>query len=184
VGVTEKSVPCGIVDEGHGDLRIPFGSADKPSDFLGATLAARGRAVDEATKSTTEGLQIKRDKGPESSGSRTQFLQRMVQGVENLGKPVQLLYYPPYHRKSPPIERCGGLLALPGKGTKLLDVETRLEGAKTMTWRGLQPVVDLSPQAYEKGLALRKRMRRSVAQRLDRHPELPTWDIVSRPIEP
>jgi hypothetical protein len=59
-----------------------------------------------------------------------------------------------------------------------------LEWAKTMTWRGLHPVVALSQQVYEKGIALSKRMMQSVEQQLERHPELPKWDIVIRPIEP
>jgi hypothetical protein len=44
----------------------------------------------------------------ESSGRRTQFLQCMVQFVNTIGKPIQLLYYLPYHRKYNPIERCWG----------------------------------------------------------------------------
>jgi hypothetical protein len=40
-------------------------------------------------------LQIKMDNGPESSGRRTQFLYRMVQFADDIGKPIQLLYYPP-----------------------------------------------------------------------------------------
>jgi hypothetical protein len=177
-------VPCGIVDEGHGELSITVGSSYKPRDFIVDTLAASWRAVDEATKATTEVLQSKRDNGPASSGSRMQFLKRRVQCVENMGQPVQLLSSPPSHRKYKPIERCWGILERHWHGTKLLDVETRLEWAKTMTWRGLHPVVALSHQAYEKGRALSTRLMRSVQQRLDRHPELPKWDIVIRPIEP
>jgi len=184
LGLMEKYVPCGIVDEGHGDLSITFGSSYKTSDFIVDTLEARWNALDEETKSTTEVLQIKMDNGPESSGSRTQFLKRMVQFVDDIGKTVQLLYYPPYHSKYNPIERCWGILELHWNGTKLIDVETMLEWAKTMTWRGLHPVVALSQQVYEKGIALSKRMMQSVEQRLERHPELPKWDIVIRPNEP
>jgi hypothetical protein len=46
------------------------------------------------------------DNGPESSGRRAQFLQRMVAFCEVIGKPIPLLYYPPYHSKYNPIERC------------------------------------------------------------------------------
>jgi hypothetical protein len=183
-GLTEKYVPCGIVDEGSGELSITFGSSYKTSDCIVDTLEARGNALDEATKSSTEVLQIKRDNGPESRGSRTQFLKRMVQFVADIGKTVQVLYYPPYHSKYNPIERCWGILELHGNGTKLMDVATMLEWAKTMTWRGLHPVVDLSQQVYEKGISLSKRIMRPVEQRLERHPALPKWDIVIRPIEP
>ena len=53
-------------------------------------------------------LQIKADNVPESNGWRTQFLHRMVQFAYTIGKPIQLLYYPPYHSKYSPIERCWG----------------------------------------------------------------------------
>ena len=81
-------------------------------------------------------LQIKMDNGPESSGKRTHFLQRMVAFCDAIGKPIQPLYYPPYHRKYNPIERCWGILELHWNGTKLVDVETMLEWAKSMTWKG------------------------------------------------
>jgi hypothetical protein len=39
------------------------------------------------------------DNGPESSGKRTPLLHRMVQLADNIQKPIQLLYSPPYHSK-------------------------------------------------------------------------------------
>ncbi|MBW4590421.1 hypothetical protein G7B40_035115 [Aetokthonos hydrillicola Thurmond2011] len=42
-----------------------------------------------------EMLQIKVDNGPENSGVRTQFLNRMVSFASAIAKPIQLLYYPP-----------------------------------------------------------------------------------------
>ena len=55
-------------------------------------------------------IQIKVDNGPESSGVRTQFLKRMVEFADEIGKSIQLLYFPPYHSKYNPIERCWGIL--------------------------------------------------------------------------
>lgn len=52
------------------------------------------------------------DNGPESSGRRTQCLHRMVQFVDAIGKPVQLLYDPPYYSKYNPIERCWGIMGI------------------------------------------------------------------------
>ena len=40
------------------------------------------------------------------------FCHRMVQLADAIGKPIQLLYYPPYHSKYNPIERCWGILEL------------------------------------------------------------------------
>ena len=178
LGCKEKYIPCGIVDEERGNLLITFGSSYKTSDFIVDTLAAWWQAMDEPDKAAVELLQIKMDNGSESNGIRTQFLHRMVQFVDHIGKPVQLLYYPPYHSKYNPIERCWGILELHWNGTKLIDVETMLEWAKSMTWKGLHPVVELSRKVYEKGISLGKRAMRAVEKRLERHPELPKWHIV------
>jgi hypothetical protein len=56
-----------------------------------------------------------------------------------------------------------------------------LEWAKSMTWKGLHPIVELSHQVYQKGISLGKRAMRAVEKRLERHPELPKWDILIRP---
>ena len=121
------------------------------------------------------------DNGSESGGRRTQFLYRMVQFADDIGKPIQLLYYPPYHSKYNPIERCGGILEQHWNGTKLIDAETMLEWAKSMTWKGLHPVVALSCRIYQKGVTLSKKAMEAVEARLERHPELPKWDILIQP---
>jgi hypothetical protein len=98
-GCREQSIPCGVVDEDSGEFRITFGSSYKTSDFLVDTLEAKWQAMDASAQAAVELLQITRDNGPESSGVRTQFLHRMVQLADHIGKPIQLLYYPPYHSK-------------------------------------------------------------------------------------
>src|SRR5262249_751648 len=117
-------------------LRITFGSSFKTSDFIVDALEAWWAALEEADQGTMARMQIKMDNGPESSGIRTQFLHRMVQFADQIGKPIHLLYYPPYHSKYNPIERCWGILELHWNGTKLVDVKTMLEWAKSMTWKG------------------------------------------------
>jgi hypothetical protein len=181
LGCQEKYTPCGIVDEETGELRIMFGSSYRTSDFIVDALEARWAALDAQAQATTELVQIKMDNGPESRGIRTQFLHRMVQFADHIGQPVQLLYDPPYHSKYNPIERCWGILELHWNGTKLINVETMLEWAKSMTWKGLHPVVELSRKVYQKGIALGKRAMQAVEKRLARHPELPKWDILIRP---
>ena len=184
LGLKEKYIPCGIVDEESGKLSITLGSSSKTSDFIVDTLEAWWAALDAHEQVAMARLQIKMDNGPESSGKRTQFLQRMVGFCDAIGKPIQLLYYPPYHSKYNPIERCWGILELHWNGTKLVDVETMLEWAKSMTWKGIHPIVALSRKVYHKGVTLSKRAMRAVENRLTRHPELPNWDILIRPVSP
>ena len=182
LGCKEKYIPCGIVDEDSAELTITFGSSYKTSDFIVDTMAAKWYAMDEHEKAQTSLIQIKMDNGPESSGRRTQFLSRMVQLVDMINKPIQLLYYPPYHSKYNPIERCWGILELKWNGTQLTDAETMLEWAKRMTWKGLHPVVELSRQVYQKGIRLGKAAMEAVEARLKRDPKLPKYDIVINPV--
>jgi hypothetical protein len=182
MGCKEKYVPCGIVDEESGALHITFGSSYKTSDFIVDVLEAKWAALDAQDKAATSLIQIKMDNGPESSGKRTQFLHRMVQLADNIQKPIQLLYYPPYHSKYNPIERCWGILELKWNGAKLIDAETMVEWAKRMTWKGIHPVVELSRKLYQKGISLGKAAMQAIEERLERHPALPKYDIVIKPV--
>lgn len=181
LGCDEKYIPCGIVDEESAELTITFGSSYKTSDFIVDTIEAKWQAMDEQEQAQTSLIQIKMDNGPESSGRRTQFLYRMVQLVDMIHTPIQLLYYPPYHSKYNPIERCWGILELKWNGTKLTDAETMLEWAKSMTWKGLHPVVELSRKVYVKGITLGKAVMEAVESRLERDPKLPKYDILINP---
>ena len=182
MGCKEKYVPCGIVDEESGALPITFGSSYKTSDFIVDVLEAKWAALDAQDKAATSLIQIKMDNGPESSGKRTPFLHRMVQLADHIQKPIQLLYYPPYHSKYNPIERCWGILELQWNGAKRIDAETMVEWAKRMTWKGIHPVVELSRKLSQKGISLGKAAMQAIEERLERHPALPKYDIVIKPV--
>jgi hypothetical protein len=181
-GTTEHYIPCGILDEDSAQLSVTFGSSAKTSDFIVDTLTAWWQGLPAQEHHRIERVQLKMDNGPESSGVRTQFLHRMVQLVDTIGKPIQLLYYPPYHSKYNPIERCWGILELHWDGTQLHDVDTMLEWAKRMTWKGIKPIVTLSHNVYAKGVKLSKTAMQAVEERLDRNPLLPKWDVLIHPI--
>lgn len=181
MGCEEKYTPCGLVDEDSGEFDIVFGSSYKTSDFIVDTIEAKWNAMDDQEKVETSLIQIKMDNGPESSGRRTQFLNRMVHLVDLINKPIQLLYYPPYHSKYNPIERCWGILELKWNGAKLINSETMLGWAKKMTWKGFHPVVELSRKVYEKGISLSKTAMKAVEARLKRDPKLPKYDILINP---
>jgi len=178
LGLHEKYMPCGIVDEESGQWTMTLGSSYKTSDCIVDAREAWWAALEETEQVAMAQLQITMDNGPERSGKRTQFLHRMMACCAAIGKPMQLLYYPPYHSKYHPIERCWGILELHWNGTKLVEVETMVEWAKSMTWKGIHPIVALSRKVYQKGVALSKRAMHAVEARLARHPELPRWDIL------
>jgi hypothetical protein len=181
LGWHEKYIPCGIVDEESGQLHITFGSAYKTSDCIVDALEAWWAALDVSAQVAMARRQLKMDNGPESSGRRTPLLRRMVAFCDSIGKPMQLLYSPPYHSKYNPIERCWGLLEVHWNGTKLVDVETMVEWAKSMTWQGIHPIVTLRRQVYRKGVTLSKRAMQVVEARLERDAELPYWDMLIHP---
>jgi DDE family transposase len=180
-GGAEHYIPCGILNEDTAQLSVTFGSSAKTSDFLVDTLTEWWQRLSATEQHAIDRVQLKMDNGPESSGVRTQFLHRMVQLVDRIGKPVQLLYYPPYHSKYNPIERCWGILELHWNGTQLHDADTMLAWAQSMTWKGIKPVVELSRKVYAKGVTLSKIAMQAVEARLERNPLLPKWDILIPP---
>jgi hypothetical protein len=91
--------PCGIVDEDSGRLYINMGSSYKTSDFIIDTLQGWWNNQSTEERQWIDVIQLKMDNGPESSGVRTQFLKRIVEFTDRIGKPMQLLYFPPYHSK-------------------------------------------------------------------------------------
>ena len=171
LGCKEKYIPCGIVDEDTGQLRIMFGSSYKTSDFIVDALEARWEALEAPEKAAVQWRQSNMDNGPESQGRRTQFRHRMVQCAAHIATPMKRLYSPPDPSQYQPIERGWGIVALHWHGTKRIDVETMLEWAKRMPWQGRHPGVALSRQGYQKGMALGQRAMRAVAKRLVRPPQ-------------
>jgi Rhodopirellula transposase DDE domain len=182
MGCAEKYIPCGILDEDTGALHISFGSSYKTSDFIVDTVAQWWATLNPLAQQETQKIQIKVDNGPESSGVRTQFLNRMVAFASEIGKSIHLIYYPPYHSKYNPIERCWGILEQHWNGAKLQTVETMVAWAKSMTWKGLHPIVLMNQKVYEKKISLSKVEMRPVEKRLERNPLLPKWDILIRPV--
>lgn len=181
MGCKEKYTPFGVLDEDSGQLNILFGSSFKTSDFIVDSLYQWWDHMPAEERDSISLLQIKADNGPESNGQRTRFLKRMVDFTDYIARPVQMLYYPPYHSKYNPVERCWGILEQHWNGTKLVDRETMLEWAKSMTWKGINPIVKLSQKVYRKGISLSKKAMRKVEARLQRNPLLPKWDIRINP---
>lgn len=181
MGGQEKYTPFGLLDEDTSQLYLLFGSSYKTSDFIVDSLEIYWEHLTHEEQDQIEILQLRVDNGPESSGVRTQFLKRMVEFADKQGKQIHLLYYPPYHSKYNPIERCWGILEQHWNGTQLTDVDTMLNWAQSMTWKGIHPILKLSRKIYEKGISLSKKAMRAIEARLKRNPLLPKWDIRIQP---
>jgi hypothetical protein len=122
-------------------------------------------------------LVLNLDNGPENHSRRTQFLGRMVQFAHHSGLRVCLAYYPPYHRKYNAVERCWGILEMHWNGALLDSVETVMEFASTMTWKGVQPVVELVTTSYKLGVRLTKEAMAAVEAQVERLPKLEKWFV-------
>jgi hypothetical protein len=149
------------------------------SDGLGECLTQWWESIRERFTHITT-LVINLDNGPENHSRRTQFMQRMVDFVRQYRLHVRLGYYPPYHSKYNPVERCWGILENHGNGALLDPLEAVLGFARTMTWKGLQPVVELVTTTYHTGVTLTKEAMDHVETQLKRLTPLEKWfvDIV------
>jgi transposase len=125
-------------------------------------------------------LVINLDNGPESHSRRTQFMQRLLEFAQRFHLTIRLAYYPPYHSKYNPIERCWGILEHHWNGALLDSLEAVIQYASTMTWKGKHPLVALVTTTYPTGVKLTKEAMQAVETQLQRLPDLDKWfvDIV------
>lgn len=117
------------------------------------------------------------DNGPENHSRRTQFMHRLVQWVQREQIPLQLAYYPPYHSKYNPVERTFGWLEQHWNGSLLDTVETVVNFAKTLTFKGHHPVVTLVTQTYETGVKLSAKAMNALETQFQRLPGLEKWFV-------
>ena len=122
-------------------------------------------------------LVINLDNGPENQSHRSQFLGRLLEFVDTYKLSIQLAYYPPYHSKYNPVERCWGSLENHWNGDVLDTVETVVKFAQTMTWKGKHPVVRLMTTTYHTGVRLSKQAMAEVETHLKRLAGLEKWFV-------
>ena len=122
-------------------------------------------------------LVLNLDNGPENHSRRTQFMHRLLAFAQQAGLTIRLAYYPPYHSKYNPVERCWGILEQHWNGSLLDSIPAVLEFAASMTWKGQHPVVELVTTPYQSGVTLSKEAMDQVEAHLDRLPGLEKWFI-------
>jgi hypothetical protein len=175
--------PAGILEVATNQLNLVFGTSRDTSDFVADGLElwwTNRRAVYPGVRR----LLIDLDNGPEIGSSRTQFMKRLVEFSDRHQLTLELAYYPPYHSKYNLVERCWGILENHWNGALLNTIQTALQWAQTMTWRGVTPLVHLLDRVYETGVRLTPRLFRPIAARLQRSDSLPKWSLVIHPIPP
>jgi hypothetical protein len=174
-----KWTPLGILMLASGALTVIFGSHET-SDFWVDGLKLWWGQV-KGQLGSIRRLVIYLDNGPNNSGTRTQFLKRMVEFVDWSGLEVRLVYYPPYHSKYNPIERCWSILEQKWGGALLNRLKVILQEALRMTWKGRHPTVKRLAGDYQNGLRLSRKAMKPYEARLERSRMLRRYDITIKP---
>ena len=171
--------PVGLLLPASDELFLYAVTSRVTSDCLADCLTHWWEGVRERFAHITT-LVLNLDNGPENHSRRTQFMHRLVTFARRYGLRVQLAYYPPYHSKYNPIERCWGILEHHWNGALLDSVEAVLGFAGTMRWKGKAPVVQVVTTTYQTGVALTKEAMAEVEKQLAPLVGLEKWfvDIV------
>jgi hypothetical protein len=175
----QKLTPFGILALASGALMLIFGSGET-SDAWADALQIWWRQA-RTGLGPIKRLVIYLDNGPKNSGRRTQFLKRMVEFADWSGLEVRLVYYPPYHSKYNPIERCWSSLEKKWNGILLDRLKVVLQCAVRMTWKRRHPTVRRLDGVYPQGVRLTAKEMRPYEARLERSATLPKYDIVIKP---
>ena len=174
-----KLVPFGILTVATGALLLVFGSRDTSDAWVDALRMWWTHVRDRLGPITR--LVIYLDNGPKNSGRRTQFLKRMVQFADWSGLEVRLVYYPPYHSKYNPIERCWSALEKKWNGVLLNCWKVVLQCALRMRWKRMHPTVKRLHGTYPDGVRVSAKEMKSIEARLQRSATLPKYDITIKP---
>ena len=160
-------------------MTLIFGQHET-SDFWGDCLRAWWTSVQDQF-SKVRRLTIYLDNGPKNSGTRTQFLKRMIEFSDWSGLIIHLVYYPPYHSKYNPIERCWSSLQQKWNGVLLTCWQVVQACAQRMNWKGQHPAVMQMEGHYPTGVIVPKHEMKELSKRLERSETLPKYDILIRP---
>lgn len=177
---TQKLVPFGILMLASAALTLILGSRETSDAWVDA-MQMWWRQVRPGLGHIKR-LVIYLDNGPKNSGRRTQFLKRMVQFADWAGLEIRLVYYPPYHSKYNPIERCWSSLQKKWNGVLLNCLKVVLQCALRMTWKGRHPTVKRLHGQYPDGVRVPRKEMKQYEARLERSATLPKYDITIKPM--
>lgn len=168
--------PFGIMNVKEKTVDISLSETKVTADFMADRLEEYWMA--NGYSGSGKSLLLNADNGPENSGSRTQFIKRMVEFSIEHNTDITLAYYPPYHSKYNPIERVWGVLEQHWNGTLLDNKETVVKYIQSMTYDQKAPKsVGIIAQAYKTGVRVGKKAMGIYEQALERVAGLEKWFI-------
>ncbi len=177
----EKLVPVGIFEPDHAGLTIFYSTSIETTDLIVDCLE-HWWADNRARLPHITELILNLDNGPHVQSRRRQLIKRLVKFADDTGLTIHLVSYPPYHSTYNPIERCWGILEAHWNGTLLNSIHKAIEWTKTMTWKGVNPVVHLLKKVYKTGVTLTDDDMEVYEARIERSKTLPKWDVRIQPV--
>ena len=178
-----KLTPFGLFLPEQKELNLYFTSSKVTSDFM-VDRVDEWWLTNQARFPKVRKLLLDLDNGPENHSRRSQFIYRLVLWAQTRQVAIELVYYPPYHSKYNPIERCWGVLEVYWNGALLHSEEAVLGFAGNMTYAGKHPYVHRVSQTYNKGVRRTKEEMKILEGRLVRLPALPKWFVTIAPAKP
>jgi hypothetical protein len=168
--------PFGIFLPQYDDLWLYMTRSKVTSDFIVDRLEQWWQEV-RLRFLSVKTLVINLDNGPENHSRRTQFLKLIVEFARKFDVLVQLAYYPPYHSKYNPVERCWGILEMHWNGSLMDSIQTVVRFAESMTWKGRHPRVSVVETVYHKGVKLKSKEMKALESEVVRLPTLEKWFV-------
>ena len=181
----KKVTPFGIYLPASGALFLYLANSKITRDFIVACLldfwtTQRARFPQGTT------LVINQDNGPENHTRRgapwAQFMARLTQFADPFPITLHLACYPPYHSKYNPIERVWGALEQHWNGSRLDSFLTVLNFARSLLYKGQQPIVEFIEKTYQSGVKLSKHLMAALERRCQRLPGLEKWFVSISPL--
>ena len=173
-------MPFGILNMVSRQLSVYFGQSAETSDVIVDGLLDWWQTHQSQYPNICE-VAIDLDGGSAVRRNRTQFIKRLAQFGQTTGLRVRLIYYPPYHSKYNPIERCWAALEHYWNGAILNTIEDALQRAANLTWKGLSPVVQLVEGSYPKHVSVPTDELAEYERHWQRSETLPKWDVLVTP---
>jgi Rhodopirellula transposase DDE domain len=168
--------PFGIFLPRYDDLWLYMTRSKVTSDFIVDRLEQWWQEI-RLRFLSVKTLVINLDNGPENHSRRTQFLKRIVEFARRFDVVVQLAYYPPYHSKYNPVERCWGILEMHWNGSLMDSIQAVVRFAESMTWKGKHPRVSVVETVYHKGVRLKSKEMKALESEVVRLTGLGKWFV-------
>ena len=174
-GHSKIVTPLGVFLPHYDETFLYFTESKVTADFIVDCLEKLWPNL--KTRFFPDTLVLNLDNGPENNSHRTQFIKRIVDFALTNNITVKLAYYPPYHSKYNPVERVWGILENHWNG-ELLDSEEKVLGlARSMTYNGIHPEVEMVDGINPTGVTLDKKEMAFYEKKLVRFAGLEKWFV-------